>query len=279
MLDCDGESLDHGLISAGRSVLRQWSLGSIFGRDVLRLYADGRLWLDGLDDPLRGSQYMFTVDGRADPWRLLAETFALVDGMRHAWQRIDIILPPLILGQLERGDDDLARALDHLGRQAQLYLYCDGRTPLLDAWPLTCKRIGIATYADDFLLQGRLQELGLSMISGPHLMQPSWRRRVAVRLAINAQGLDHDHSRMDLLAMGLVSAAKSRLHQLSVNLQAVGAEVRYVIFGLPPNSEPLEYLERQVTQEGLRSGVPLSRSNNLPQGACEHFGKLARQQV
>ncbi|MFW5830063.1 MAG: ATP cone domain-containing protein [Planctomycetota bacterium] len=263
--------------AGGHALMRQWSMQSGYGKDVLRLFARGRIWLDGLDDPLRGSHYAQTMDGRDDPWRLLAEAFAQVAERRRYWQRIDLILPPLILGCLERGDDELGRALDTLARDANCYLYCDGRTPLLDSWPLATKQVGIATYADDFLLQGRLQELGLSMLTGPHLMQPGYRRRIAVRLAVNAQGLDEDYSKMDLLAMAVVSAARTRLQQLSVNPEAAGTEVRYVIFGLPPNSAPLEYLERQVTQEGLRCGVPLSRSTSLPQRACEHFGRALRE--
>ncbi len=271
------ETLGNPLLLGGRSLFRQWSFQSGYGRDVLRLFARGRIWLDGLEDPLRGSQYTLTMDGRDDSWRLIAEAFATVSAMRRYWQRVELILPPLILGSLERGDEELARTIDTLALDAQCYLYCDGRTPLLDAWPLVNKQVGIATYADDFLLQGRLQELGLSMLSGPHLMQPGYRRRIAVRLAINAQGLDEDHSKMDLLAMAIVSAAKTRQQQLAVNHEAAGAEVRYVVFGLPPNSRPMEYLERQVTQEGLRAGVPIARSTSLPQGACEHFGKALRE--
>ena len=39
-----------------------------------------------------------------------------------------------------------------------VFLYCDGRTPLLTRWPFPGGRVSIATYNDDFLLLRQLQE-------------------------------------------------------------------------------------------------------------------------
>jgi hypothetical protein len=258
----------------GFEALKTWSLSTHYGSKVRQLYACGRLWFDGLEDPLRASHYILTVDGKDDPWQLLTEAYSVAASKMRYWQDISLILPPMILGCLERGDPAMHEAVDRLGHLAAVYLYCDGRTPLLDQWPLTNKKVGIATYTDDFLLQARLQELGLKMMTGPHLMQSSYRRRVAVRLAINAQGLDEQHGQLDLLAMAVVSAAKVRLKQLQSNAETRDAEVRYAIFGLPPSSTSNEYLERQIVQEGLREGVALSRTARLSGRACTHLARL-----
>ncbi len=270
-------------------ILRQWSLRNGPGSDVLRLYSEGRLWVDGLDNPRRGTLLSVGLDGHSDVWHIIATAWNVIMDARESWQCVQIIFPPMVLGALEKdcietGTDKeadpekkpckLAQALDSIGRFAECYLYCDGRTPLLQSWPLTSKSIGLATYAEDFLLQGQLQELGLSMISGPHLMQPHYTRRIAVRLAINAEGLDENHSHMDMLAMALASAASTRLQHLSLNSDIAGTEVRYAIFGLPPGSVAMKYLEGQVVQEGLRSNIPLSRSTTLPTAACNHFTRL-----
>ena len=136
----------------------------------------------------------------------------------------------------------------------------------------------LATYAQDFLILRRLQELELEHLSGPTLMKGGYRRRVAVALALNAQGLDEQFSQLDHLAMGLVAAAKSRLEQLNRSNLA-GADVRYAIYGLPPGCSSSEYLERQITQEGLRCGFALSRTSSLPAAACSHLSRLFDHQA
>ena len=125
---------------------------------------------------------------------------------------------------------------------------------------------------DDFLLLRQLQGMGLPMLSGSHLMRGGYRRRVAVELALNAQGLDGEFSQMDALAMGLVAAARVRLAQLGPVL--AGGEIRFAIFGLTMHSTSNEYLERQVIQEGLRNGLSLQRNSNLPEEACAHLARL-----
>ena len=256
--------------NCGFEALRTWSLSTNYPVKVRQFYASGRIWFDGLDDPLRASQYVQTMDGKDDAWQVLTEAYGTAAARMRNWQDISLILPPIILGSLEGGDLAMIEAVDRLGHLANVYLYCDGRTPLLDKWPLKNKRIGLATYTDDFLLQGRLQELGLKMMTGPHLMQTNYKRRIAVRLAINAQGLDDQHGQLDMLSMAVVSASKVRLKQLENNPETRDAEVRYAIFGLPPNSKSNEYLERQIVQEGLREGVALSRSAHLSGRACTH---------
>ena len=226
------------------------------------------------NDPLRGSEYTAAIDGHANPWQVMNASLVEAIAAQPHWRSVRLILPPLILGHLERGAAAFREPLEKLADLAEVYLYCDGRTPLLDAWPFRSKRISIASYAEDFLLLRRLQELGLDHQSGPHLMQGGYRKRVAVKLAINAQGLEDDFGRMDHLAMALVAAARVRQQQVARNGVLAGADIRYAIFGLPPNSASNEYIERQVVQEGLRNGMALSRTTKLPGEACEHLGRL-----
>lgn len=264
---------EDAVVASGRAVLRNWSLVDM-PAEVRRLYMRGRLWIDGLDDPLRGSHFSAALDGSPDPWQVVATAFAMATETRRDWRRVTLIIPPIILGHLEREEGrSLVPALERLAGVADCFLYCDGRTPLLDEWPFTNTRISIATYAQDFLILRQLQALGLEHLSGPGLMQGGYRRRVAVSLALNAQGLDEHFSQLDHLAMGLVAAARSRLRQLNRPALA-GASVRYALYGLPPGSSSTEYLERQVVQEGLRCGIALSRTSSLPEEACAHLGRL-----
>ena len=106
----------------------------------------------------------------------------------------------------------------------------------------------------------------------PHLFEPGWRAAVAVELALNAQGLDGEFSTLDGLAMGLVAAATARLAQLGP--AAADSDVRFALSGLPTHAASAEYLERQIIQEGLRSGIALKRSANLSEEACAHLGRL-----
>ncbi len=258
----------------GRSILRQWSLSERVPLEVQRLHSQGRMWVDGLDDPKRGSHFTATLDGEENPWQVIAHAFDLTARESRSWRRLTLILPPMVLGNLEAGPGPFVDVLESLARQAEIYLYCDGRTPLLEAWPFHSRHISLATYHQDFLILQALQALDLSLLSGPHLMQASYRRRVGVRLALNAQGLEDNFSRLDHLAMGLVSAARVRLDQLAHDPQLAAADIHFAIFGLSPGSSSNTYLERQVIQEGLRSGIALSRSSNLPEEACEHLAKL-----
>lgn len=281
----------------GREALRTYSLLSKLPAEPRRLYMSGRLWIDGLDDPMRGSHFTAALDGQLHVWQVITQAFSLVTQQRRDWSRVTVILPPIVLGSLEQAlekgvvDDPvvderrkiepgqaLIQALESLADIASVYLYCDGRTPLLDAWPFTHKGISLATYAQDFLILRRLQELGLEHVSGPTLMKGGYRRRVGVALALNAQGLDEQYAQLDHLAMGLVSAARVRLQQLA-RPQLAGSDVRYAIYGLPPGSSSCEYLERQITQEGLRCGFALSRTSSLPAEACEHLSRLFGRQA
>lgn len=280
----------------GAMALENYTMLNYMPVEVRRLYMSGRLWVDGMGDPLRGSHFTAALDGQPNPWHIITQAFSLVTRLQRDWQRVSLILPPIILGTLEQGaltqeadtgdtaaerehersqrqHHDLIESLESLALEACVYLYCDGRTPLLDRWPFTSKRISLATYAQDFLILRQLQELELEHISGPTLMKGGYRRRVAVALAINAQGLDEQFSQLDHLAMGLVAAARMRLSLLHRPALA-GADVRYAIYGLPPGSASCEYLERQVTQEGLRCGFALSRTSSLPAEACEHLSRL-----
>lgn len=282
----------------GGIALENYTMLNLMPDEVRRLYMSGRLWVDGMGDPLRGSHFTAALDGQPNPWHIVTQAFAQVTSLKRDWQRVSLILPPIILGTLEQGalakehdeqqadapadrdhernrrqHQDLIESLEHLALEASVYLYCDGRTPLLDKWPFHSKRISLATYAQDFLILRQLQELELEHLSGPTLMKGGYRRRVAVALAINAQGLDEQYSQLDHLAMGLVAAARMRLNQLN-RPALVGADVRYAIYGLPPGSSSCEYLERQVTQEGLRCGFALSRTSSLPAEACEHLSRL-----
>ena len=60
-------------------------------------------------------------------------------------------------------------------------------------------------------------------------------------LALNAQGLDEQFSQLDHIAMGLVAAARARLEQLT-RTNLAGADVRYAIYGLPPDRNPANTL-------------------------------------
>jgi hypothetical protein len=264
---------------AGRALLRQWSLAGQFPGQVLKLSASGRLWVDGLDDPFRGSQYTAVLDGLANPWQILTTALALAQDARRTWRRVRIILPPNLLGHLERGAKQFLPPITALSELAQVFLACDGRTPLLNDWPFPAGQsrypVSIAVAHDDFLVMRHLQELGLPLLSGPHLFEPGWRAATAVELALNAQGLDGEFSTLDSLAMGLVAAARVRLDQLAqVGPQAAGGEVRFALSGLPAHSDSAQYLARQITQEGLRAGITLSRATNLGEEACAHLGRL-----
>lgn len=270
MLDRSGEE---AVIGCGREVFRQLTIAQDLPDQVLKLYCRGRLWIDGLDDPRRGSHFAATVDGSSNPWQVLTQAFALATEARLRWRRVSLVLPPSILGHLERGATSLLAPVATLAEHAFVHLYCDGRTPLLESWPFVGRRVSIATYADDFLVLRRLQELQLPLLSGPHLMEGGWRSRTAVSLALNAQGLDNEYSQMDLLAMALVAAAKIRLGHLAGTPMA-GGDVRFAIYGLTASSPSHEYLERQVVQEALRNGLTLSRTSHLPEEACAHLGRL-----
>jgi hypothetical protein len=262
------------VVSCGHKALEQWSLAECYPAEVVRLYCRGRLWIDGLDDPRRGSQLTVTIESGSNPWKMITEAFGIAAEAAPTWRRVTLILPPSILGHLERGAMTLVKPLTALSSLAFVHLYCDGRTPLLEHWPFSSRRISIATYSDDFLLLRRLQELRLPLLSGPHLMQGGYRSRVAVELALNAQGLENEYSQMDLLAMALVGAAKVRLTQMGDDPAIAGGEIRFAVYGLPPNSASNEYLDRQVVQEGLRSGLSLVRTTHLPEEACIHLGRL-----
>ena len=36
------------------------------------MYMNGRLWVDGLDDPLRGSHFTTAIDGQSQVWQVIA---------------------------------------------------------------------------------------------------------------------------------------------------------------------------------------------------------------
>ncbi len=262
------------VIDCGRLALEQLSLAECFPDQVIRLWTRGRLWIDGLDDPRRGSHMTATIDGSSNPWQVLAGAYAIAAEAAGSWRRVSLILPPSILGHLERGAHALVKPVVALSSLAFVHLYCDGRTPLLEHWPFSGRRVSIATYADDFLLLRRLQELNLPLLAGPHLMQGGYRSRVGVELALNAQGLEDEYSQLDVLAMGLVAAAKSRLKQMGDDPTLAGSDIRFAIYGLPGNSSSHDYLERQVVQEGLRNDLTLHRTTNLPEEACRHLGRL-----
>ena len=261
------------VVGCGRGMFEQLSLAEYYPSQVVSLYCRGRLWVDGLDDPRRGSGFTATVAGTSNPWQVLTQAFSLAAEAKRHWRRLSLVLPPSILGHLERGGTTLVQPIAALANLAFIYLYCDGRTPLLARWPFG-GRVSIATYNDDFLLLRQLQEMHLPLLSGPHLMQGGYCGRVAVESALNAQGLEGEYSQMDALAMGLVAAVRVRLGQLAHSLIFAGGDLRFAIFGLPPNSASNEYLERQVVQEGLRAGLTLSRSSNLNEEACAHLGRL-----
>lgn len=267
------------LADAGRALFHQWALHGRYPLAVRRLHASGRLWFDGLDDPRRGSQFTAVLDSPANPWQILTSALSLAQDAQRSWRRVRLVLPPNLLGHLERGARQFLAPLTALSELAHVYLACDGRTPLLADWPFPAplrdsgrKAVSIAVAHDDFLVMRQLQELGLPLLSGPHLFEPGWRAKVAIELALNAQGLDGEFSTLDGLAMGLVSAAQVRLAQMGT--LADGAEIRFSLFGLPAHAPSSDYLERQVTQEGLRAGLTLRRSTHLSEDACAHLGRL-----
>ena len=267
------------LADAGRALFHQWALQGQYPLAVRRLHASGRLWFDGLDDPRRGSQFTAVLDGPANPWQILTTALTVANEAKRHWRRVRLVLPPNLLGHLERGARQFLEPLMALSEQAQVYLACDGRTPLLADWPFPAPAHGsrrnpvsIAVAHDDFLVMRQVQDLGLPLLAGPHLFEPGWKAKVAVELALNAQGLDGEFSTLDGLAMGLIVAAQVRLGHLGV--LAEGAEIRFSLFGLPAHAPSSDYLQRQVTQEGLRAGLTLRRSTHLSEDACAHLGRL-----
>ena len=238
---------------------------------VQRLWSRGRLWIDGIDDPRRISQITRVAEAPPSPWHVLAQAMAqAITDSRHA-RRVRVVLPATILGHLERGLVALHAPINALASLATVYLYCDGRTPLLNAWPFD-QRVGLGYYLEDYLLQARLQGLGLPSLSGPHLTQSGWSAAVAVDLALNAQGLEGEFTQLDQLAMAAVAAARTRLAELGEVAKDAG--VRFAIFGLAQGSASNEYLDRQVVQEGLRTGLALTRGTRLCDEACAHLGRL-----
>ncbi len=262
------------VLGSGRAVLEQLSLTERVPAQVTALYCRGRLWVDGFDDPQRGSHYTATIDGTSNPWQVITQAFSLAAESKRHWRRVSVVLPPSILGHLERGATTLVEHITALSQICFVYLYCDGRTPLLARWPFPGGRVSIATYNDDFLLLRQLQEMRLPLLSGPHLMQGNYRGRITVEAAINAQGLEGEFSQMDGLAMALVAAFRLRLQQIGESPIYAGGDLRFAIFGLPSNSASIDYLERQITQEALRGGLTVQRSSHLSEEACVHLGRL-----
>jgi hypothetical protein len=260
------------LAAAGRAAFRQEAATSLLPPAAERLWSRGRLWVDGLDDPLRGAHLTAVVEQAGNPWQVIAQAAALaIDGM-SSWRRVRVVLPPSILGHLERGSTLLHDPIVSLSRAAEVLLYCDGRTPLLERWPFAGSQVGLAIYNDDFLLARQLAERGLPLLSGAQYARGGWTHRVAVEVALNAQGLEHAWSQLDLLAMGAAVAVRARLARLPEALRA--GELRFAIYGLAAASPSSDYLERQVVQDGQREGLVFTRAANLPAEACEHLGRL-----
>lgn len=260
------------LAQAGRIALRHGAGLGVLPPEVGRLWSRGRLWVDGLDDPLRGAQWTWVAEPAGNPWQVLATAASQAIMAAAAWRRVRVVLPPAILGHLERGAAQLAEPIQALSRISQVLLYCDGRTPLLERWPFAGGQVGLALYNDDFLLARQLAERGLPLLSGAQFARPGWRHQVAVEVALNAQGLEQAWSQLDLLAMAAAAAAQARLARLDRNRQE--GELRFAIFGLAAASPSAEYLDRQVVQEGLRQGLAFVRAANLPAEACAHLGRL-----
>ncbi|HAT09114.1 MAG TPA: hypothetical protein DCS97_00610 [Planctomycetes bacterium] len=230
------------------------------------------MWVDGLDDPLRGAQLTAVIEQTGNPWQVIAQAASVaIDGVA-AWRRVRVVLPPSILGHLERGATQLHEPIAAVGRIAQVLLYCDGRTPLVEHWPFAGSQVGLAVYNDDFLLARQLAERGLPLLSGAQYARGGWRHRVGVEIALNAQGLEGEWSQLDVLAMGAATATAARLTRLPEALR--GADLRFAIYGLAAASPSADYLERQVEQEGQRQGLAFSRASNLPAEACAHLGRL-----
>ena len=262
------------VVACGRAALEQLSLTERVPAQVTALYCRGRLWIDGFDDPMRGSHHTASIDGTSNPWQVLTQAFSIAAEAKRHWRRVSIVLPPSILGHLERGANTLVEPIAALAHLSFVYLYCDGRTPLLSSWPFPAGRVSIATYNDDFLLLRQLQEMRLPLLSGPHLMQGHYRGRITVESAINAQGLEGEYSQLDGLAMALVAALRLRLTQLGDSPIFAGGDLRFAIFGLPATSASIDYLERQIIQEALRAGLTVARSSHLSEEACIHLGLL-----
>lgn len=266
---CDGAK---ALAAAGRAALRQEAAASLLPPAVERLWGRGRLWIDGLDDPLRGAQTTCVIEQAGNPWQVIAQAAAVALEGASSWRRVRVVLPPSILGHLERGSTLLHDPIAAIARAAQVLLYCDGRTPLLERWPFAGGQVGLAIYNDDFLLARQMSERGLPLLSGAQYARGGWNHRVAVEVALNAQGLEGEWSQLDLLAMGAAAAVRARLGRLPEPLRA--GELRFAIYGLAVASPSSDYLERQVVQDGQREGLSFVRASNLPPEACEHLGRL-----
>ncbi len=263
----DGRAALEGL---GRAAALQHSLAGGLPPAALRHWCRGRLWIDGLDDPRRGARLTATVDGAPNPWQVLASAFAIAGEQQRRWRRLRLVLPPSVLGHLERGAQVLVPAIAALARMAEVHLYCDGRTPLLDEWPFAGRSVGLATWNQDFLLEQRLQELGQRLISGPHLLEPGHRHRVVAEAALNAQGLDGEHGLMDDLAHATAAAMAARRQRL----EDLDGELRFAVYGLPHDSSSRRYLEEAVVQEGRRLHLAMVRVGGLSQEACAHLGRF-----
>lgn len=257
---------------AGRAAFRQEAAHGSLPPAVAKLWSRGRLWVDGLDDPLRGAQATSVIEQAGNPWQVIAMAAAHAIEGACSWRRVRIVLPPSILGHLERGSTLLHEPINAIARTAQVLLYCDGRTPLLERWPFAGSQVGLAIYNDDFLLARQLTERNLPLLSGAQYARGGWQHRVAVEVALNAQGLENEWSQLDLLAMGAGTAATTRLARLPAGARE--GDLRFAIFGLAAGSPSVDYLERQVVQEGLRQGLSFTRAANLPAEACAHLGRL-----
>ena len=260
------------LLAAGRAAFRQEAAHGTLPPAVAKLWSRGRLWVDGLDDPLRGAQITGVVEQAGNPWQVIATAAAMAIEGACSFRRVRIVLPPSILGHLERGSTLLHDPINAIARAAQVLLYCDGRTPLLERWPFPGNQVGLAIYNDDFLLARQLAERNLPLLSGAQYTRGGWEHRVAVEVALNAQGMENEWSQLDLLAMGAAIAATTRLARLSAATRV--GDLRFAIYGLAAGSTSVEYLERQVIQEGHRQGLAFTRAANLPAEACEHLGRL-----
>ena len=74
-----GNSLGSDVLQrTGRAVLLQHSFNDGLPQEVSRNYAMGRLWVDGLDDPLRGSDYLATIDSQTGLAGVIQDAFAEV---------------------------------------------------------------------------------------------------------------------------------------------------------------------------------------------------------
>ncbi len=260
------------LLAAGRAAFRQSATHGSLPPAVVKLWSRGRLWVDGLDDPLRGAQITCVIEQAGNPWQVIAGAAAQAIAGACSWRSVRIVLPPSILGHLERGSTLLHEPTAAIARVAQVLLYCDGRTPLLERWPFSGTQIGLAIYNDDFLLARQLAERNLPLLSGAQYARGGWQQRVAVEVALNAQGLENEWSQLDLLAMGAATAATARLARLPAATR--DGDLRFAIFGLAAGSPSVDYLERQVEQEGRRQGLAFTRAANLPTEACAHLGRL-----